>query len=152
MVLKIPLIKGKSLGFERDMVTFSLKWGALPRVIASGIVDTGYPYVILSENVFKRSRIPYNSLPVEPSPVNIGGITLELKNLGECHLFFRNEEGNLVELIKQRVFVGVPIGFKNNQMLIKEIPSFIGNEFLDSHDLSIMNDKGGKKFITDFKL
>ena len=54
MSIKIPLIKASSLGFERDMITFAVKYGSLPNFYASAIVDTGCPFCVISESTIKR--------------------------------------------------------------------------------------------------
>jgi len=61
-MFKIPLFTGKSLGFDRDMVTFSIKYGNLPNFFCKAIIDTGCPFTIVSESSIKRTRIPYRDL------------------------------------------------------------------------------------------
>ncbi|MBI4149232.1 hypothetical protein HY491_02190 [Candidatus Woesearchaeota archaeon] len=136
MPIKIPLFKAKSLGFERDMVTFFVQYGAF-RVITSAIVDTGCPFTILNENSVKRSRIPYHDQS-DSGPVLIGNIQLQLKELGVCKLYFRDEKNQLTTF-EQMVYVGIPMvkGY-----LAQELPSFLGKDFLNSHSLSIINKKG----------
>jgi len=147
MAIKIPLFKAKSLGFERDMATFSIKYGTLPTLFSTAIVDTGCPFVILSENVLGKTRIPYMSFPSLERPVSLGPVSMELKNLGECDIFFKDESGNTLEPpFKQTIYAGIPI-LGRNQKLNFELPSFIGKEFLDKHQLSIVKNRGGKSFI-----
>lgn len=146
-MIKIPLFRGKSLGFERDMVAFSLKYGSLPRVILIAIVDTGCPYVIISENIIKKTRIPYTSKPSEEKPVQLGPILLELRNLGVCELFFKDDKEEVIEPFQQEVFVGIPI-LKKNQIICMELLSFIGKSFFDKHCSSIVKKKDGSSYMS----
>lgn len=145
-MLKIPLVRGKSLGFERDIATFSVKYKNFPRILNTAIVDTGCPFIILSETALRKTRIPYKNLPSMSKPVQVGPMVLELKDLGECELFFRDEDDKSVEPFRSQVYVGVISNLKKNQFLAQEIPSFIGKDFFDKHDLSIIK-KEGKSFI-----
>src|SRR3989344_8996075 len=90
MAIKIPIIKDSSLGYERDMITFSVKYGSLPDFYSNAIVDTGCPFCIISESTIKKTRIPYADKPVHHKQVWLGGILFELRDLGECNLSFRD--------------------------------------------------------------
>ena len=140
---KIPLFRAKSLGFERDMITFFVQYKNF-RVITTAVVDTGCPFTILSENSLKRSRIPYHSQKVV-DPVLIGNIQLQLRDLGVCKLIFKEESGQTIEF-DQDVYAGIPIvkGY-----LAQELPSFIGKNFLNNHSLSIVNRKDGSYLLKD---
>lgn len=48
--MKIPLLNGKSLGFDRTMLNFSLKYKSLPPYPFTAIVDTGCPFSFLSRD------------------------------------------------------------------------------------------------------
>ena len=119
-MFKIPLFSGKSLGFIRDMVTFSVKYGNLPNFFCKAIVDTGCPFTIISESSIKRTRIPYNTKPSKYN-VELGSINLELKELGICELYFRDENGE-IRKFEQEIYIGIPLvkGY-----LAQELPSFI---------------------------
>ena len=135
---KIPLFVGKSLGFDRDMVAFSVRYGSLPNFFARGMVDTGCPFVVISESTIKKTRINYCDKPIKYN-VQVGQILLELRELGECEICFRDENNNPIKF-KHNIFVGTPTvrGF-----LSQEIPSFIGKDFLNKYSLSIINKKEG---------
>ena len=38
--MKLPLFTAEALGFTRDMITFSVKYGSLPPLFSKAIVDT----------------------------------------------------------------------------------------------------------------
>ena len=141
-MFKIPLFSGKSLGFERDMVTFSVKYGNFPNLFCKGIVDTGCPFTIISESSIKRTRIPYNSKPSKYN-VQLGNINMELRELGICEINFRDEKGD-INKFEQDVYVGIPLvkGY-----LAQELPSFIGKDFLNNHSLSIINKKEEDNYL-----
>jgi len=80
MPIKIPLIKGTSLGYERDMITFSVKYGSLPNFYATAILDTGCPFCVISESTIQKTRIPYKEKPIHHKQVWLGGILFELKD------------------------------------------------------------------------
>ena len=141
-MFKIPLFSGKSLGFERDMVAFSVKYENLPNFFCKGIVDTGCPFTIISESSIKRTRIPYNC---KPSKYNVqhGNINMDLIELGICEINFRDENGD-VKKFEQEIYVGIP---KVKGYLAQELPSFIGKDFLNNHSLSIINKKEGDNYL-----
>lgn len=146
MSIKIPLIKAISLGYERDMVTFSVKYGTLPNFYATAIVDTGCPFCVISESTIRKTRIPYADKPVHHKQVWLGGILFELKELGKCDLFFRDCENNSIKF-QQNLYVGVPISLKQNQILVQQLPCFIGKDFLDANFLSIIKCRDGKSYL-----
>ena len=148
MVIKIPLIKANSLGFERDMVTFAVKYDSLPPFNASAIVDTGCPFCVITENTIQKTRIPYKSKPVHHKQVWLGGILFELKELGECELFFRDFEKKAIPF-RQQLFVGVPVSLKVGQILTNQLPCFIGKDFLDKYFLSIMRTREGTSYLQE---
>lgn len=148
MSVKIPLIKGKSLGYERDMVTFSVKYGSLPNFYASAIVDTGCPFCVISESVIKKTRVSYKDKPVHHKQVWLGGMLFELKELGECGLFFRDHEKNLVQF-KQNLYVGVPHGLRKGEIFLQQLPCFIGKDFLDKNFLSIIKSRDGNSYLQE---
>ena len=145
MVLKIPLFKSKSLGFERDMVTFSVKYGSLPNFYATAIIDTGCPFCMINQNSINKTRISYKNKPSYPDPLLVGGIKLNLKDLGDSEINFKDVEGN-VKTFKQKLYVGVPIT-NPNESLLKQIPCFIGNDFLDDNFLSIQKTRERKNYL-----
>lgn len=145
-MIRIPLIKAISLGYERDMISFSVKYGSLPNFYASAIIDTGCPFCVVSENVIKKTRIPYKEKPVHHKQVWLGGILFELRDLGECELFLKNYENKSVPF-KQQIYVGVPISLKRNQILTQQIPCFIGKDFLDKNFLSIIKSRDGNSYL-----
>lgn len=144
MPVRIPLFKAKALGFERDMVTFSVKGKSIPFLIATAVIDTGCPYTILSESALKRTTRSYNNRETE-CVVNIGPIPVELKKLDVCQLSFNDDAKNPV-FFEQNVYVGLP---KIKGYLAQELPSFIGKDFLDGHLLSIVNRKEGSFILKD---
>ncbi len=97
MVKIIPLFKSKKLGYERDMVSFSIKYGNLPNFLGTAIIDTGCPFILISENDIEKTRIPYLSKPSLPNPVSLGNLLLEVKDLGECDIFFRDATGEAIK-------------------------------------------------------
>lgn len=139
---KILLFRGNSLGFDRDMVTFSVKYGDLPNFFCKGIVDTGCPYTIINENTIKKTRISYCSRPTK-CDVQLGNIAMELRELGICELSFRDENGN-IKNFEQVIYIGIP---KVKGYLSQELPSFIGKDFLNNHSLSIVNKKDGANYL-----
>lgn len=143
MSVKIPLFKAKSLGFERDMVTFSAQYKSF-KVITNAIVDTGCPFTILNETSVKRSRIPYHN-KTSANPVLIGNISLQLKELGVCKLYFRDENNQIVTF-EQQTYVGVPL---TRGFLAQELPSFIGKDFLDNNSFAFVNKKEGSYLLKD---
>jgi len=148
MAIKIPLLKAKSLGYDRDMVTFSVKYGSLPNFYASAIVDTGCPFCIISETTIQKTRIPYKSKSVHHKQVWLGGILFELRELGECDLFFRDNE-NQTKPFKHDLYIGVPVGLKKGTIFTQQIPCFIGKDFLDKNFLSIIKSKDGKTYLQE---
>lgn len=138
-MIKIPIFKGKSLGFERDMVSFSFKYRNFPLTISKAVVDNGCPHIIISESVLKRTRIPYTRMKTNKL-VQVGLIQMQLKLLGKCKLNFRTEDNNTVE-IEHDVYAGIPV---NRGYIAQEIPSFIGKDFFDENLISILNTKTGK--------
>ena len=143
MPIKIPLFKGKSLGFERDMVTFSVR-GKNIFLLSRGIVDTGCPFTILSESSLKRTRINYYNKETK-YVVFIGTIPLQLKELGECELTFKDEHGNPIKF-KQNIHAGIP---NIKGYLAEGLPSFIGKDFLNNHTLNIHNKKEGSFILKE---
>ena len=61
MTIRIPLFQGNSLGFERDMVIFTLKSNRIPILFGKAVVDNGCPYTIISEVAFRKIRFNYRS-------------------------------------------------------------------------------------------
>jgi len=149
MAIKIPLIKASSLGYERDMIAFSVKYGSLPDFYANAIVDTGCPFCVISESTIKKTRIPYADKPVHHKQVWLGGILFELRDLGECNLSFRDCDRKSV-LFKQQLFVGIPISLKPGQVFVQQLPCFIGKDFLDKNFLSIIKSRDGNTYIQSF--
>lgn len=139
---KILLFKGKSLGFDRDMVTFSVRYGNLPNFFCKAIVDTGCPYTIISENTIKKTRISYCSKSIK-CDVQLGNIAMELRELGICELSFRDEDGN-IHKFQQEVYIGIPTV---KCYLAQELPSFIGKDLLNNHSFSIINKKEGTNYL-----
>jgi len=148
MAIKIPLIKANSLGYERDMVTFSVKYGSLPNFYASAIVDTGCPFCIISESVLNKTRISYIDKPVHHKQTWLGGILFELKDLGECKLFFRDHENKSVSF-QHPLYGGVPISLKPGQFFLQQLPCFIGKDFLDRNFLSIIKSRDGSSYLQE---
>jgi len=148
MPTKIPLLKAKSLGYDRDMITFSVKYGSLPNFNASAIVDTGCPFCVISETTIQKTRISYKDKPVYHKQVWLGGILFELRDLGECKLFFRDSESKIKEF-KHNLYVGVPVGLKKGTIFTQQIPCFIGNDFLDKNFLSIIKSKDGTVYLQE---
>ena len=148
MGIKIPLLKAMSLGYERDMITFSVKYGSLPNFYASAILDTGCPFCVISESTIQKTRINYKDKPVYHSQVWLGGILFELRGLGECELFFRDKENKLIPF-KQEIYVGVPISLKKGTILSQQIPCFIGKDFLDKNFLSIIKSKDRNTYLQE---
>jgi len=101
--MEIPLSKGKLLGAERDIANFTVI-GRNLRLTTSAIVDNGSPFTIIMESDLKRTRIPYTSLPTFQK-VNLGGIPLFLKDLGDCDLVFRTTENEVITL-KHKIYGG----------------------------------------------
>ena len=149
MPIKIPLIKAKSLGYERDMVTFSVKYGSLPSFYANAIVDTGCPFCVISESTINKTRIPYLEKSVHHKQVWLGGILFELRELGDCDIFFRDDEKKIVSF-KQTLYVGVPISLKKGQIFTQQLPCFIGKDFLDKNFLSIIKSRDGSSYLQSF--
>lgn len=146
MGVKIPLLKATSLGYERDMIVFSIKYGSLPLFNAHAIVDTGCPFCIISESTINKTRIPYKNKPVHHKQVWLGGILFELRDLGDCEINFRDYENKLISF-KQRLYVGIPISLKKGQIFIQQLPCFIGKDFLDKNFLSIVKSKDGNSYL-----
>jgi len=146
MPIKIPMIKATSLGYERDMVSFSVKYGTLPNFYATAIVDTGCPFCVISESTIQKTRISYSDKPVHHKQVWLGGILFELKALGKCRLFFRDIDNKSVQF-QQELYVGVPVSLKQNQILVQQLPCFIGKDFLDNNFLSIIKCRDGKSYL-----
>src|SRR3989344_925826 len=141
-MFKIPLFSGKSLGFDRDMVTFSVKCGSLPNLFCKGIVDTGCPFTIISESSIKRTGISYCSKPSKYN-VQLGNINMDLIELGVCEINFRDKNGD-IKKFEQEIYVGIP---KVKGYLAQELPSFIGKDFLNNHSISIINKKEGDNYL-----
>lgn len=141
-MIKIPLFNSKSLGFDRDMVVFSINYGSLPPFFAKAIIDTGCPFTIISESTIKKTRIPYSTKETKYI-VQLGNISLELKELGLCDLIFKDENNNPVKF-KQEVFIGIP---NMKGYLAQELPSFLGKDFLNNNSLSIINRKEGNNYL-----
>lgn len=137
--MKIPLRDGKSLGFNRTMLNFSLKYKSLNPYPFTAIVDTGCPFSFLSKDALIGKRIPYGFKEIEKSPVALGNIPHKILELGNCQLFFRDVNNELKEL-EHFMYVGVPIV---KGVLLNKIPCFIGNDFLRKHNLSIINKEEG---------
>lgn len=149
MAIKILLIKANSLGYERDMITFSVKYGTLPDFYANAVVDTGYPFCVISENTIKKTRIPYADKPVHHRQVWLGGVLFELRDLGECILSFNDCSHKPVQF-KQQLFVGIPTSLKPGQVFVQQLPCFIGKDFLDKNFLSIIKSRDGNSYIQSF--
>lgn len=148
MAIRIPLIKANSLGFERDMITFAVKYRSLLPFNASAIVDTGCPFCVITENTIQKTRIPYKDKPVYHKQVWLGGILFELKELGECELFFRDYEKKVISF-KQLLFVGIPNSLKPGQVLTNQLPCFIGKDLLDKYFLSIIKTRDGMTYLQE---
>ena len=148
MGIKIPLIKANSLGYERDMISFSVKYGSLPNFFASAIVDTGCPFCVISESVIKKTRISYSDKPVHHKQVWLGGILFELKELGECDLVFRDHEKKSISF-KHPLYIGVPVNMKKGFQFLQQLPCFIGKDLLDKNYLSIIKSKDGNSYLQE---
>jgi len=148
MAIKIPLLKASSLGYERDMITFSIQYGSLPLFYASAIIDTGCPFCVVSESVIQKTRIPYKSKQVHHKQVWLGGILFELRALGECELFLKDNENKPVKF-QQEVYVGIPLSLKKGTILSQQLPCFIGKDFLDKNFLSIIRSRDGNTYLQE---
>ena len=142
MAIKIALFKAKSLGFERDMVSFSLKYKNFPALLVKAIVDTGCPFTVLSQSALSRTRIPPGELY---QVVDLGPIRLELRKLGVCELTFRSEDAKPISF-KHEVYYGMP---RTKERLAQELPSFVGKDFIDNHYISIQKTKQGSFLQTE---
>ena len=139
--MKVKLREAKALGFNRRMVSFGIKHGNFPMIFDNAIVDTGCPFLIISEDMAKTRRIPYkkyNKLDIDGGkPLNIGGILLELRCLGECDITLKTVDDQIVNL-KHQAYVGVPL-----VPILQKLPSFLGDNFLRTHSLSICYEADG---------
>lgn len=138
--MKVSLFELKALGFSRPMVKFGFKHPKFPRLFHIAIVDTGCPFVIIPEKTLKLRRIPYRTKTKYEKNVMIGPIELELRELGDCELFFLDMEINKIISLKYPVYAGIPL---TGGELIQTLPSFLGNNFLKDNNLSIMNTESG---------
>lgn len=128
---------------SNEVSRLSIKYGNLPNFFCKAIVDTGCPFTIISESSIKKTRIPYNSKKSFKYNVQIGNISMELKELGMCEINFRDDE-NKTKAFEQELYVGIPL---TRGYLSQELPSFIGKDCLDKHSISIINKKDGKNYL-----
>lgn len=126
--MKVPLHDGKSLGFDRTMLTFSLRYKSFPPYPFSAILDTGCPFTFLSKDSLVGKRIPPGFREIDKSPVS----------LGNCKIFLKDINNELIEF-EHFVYIGIPL---IRGIMISKIPCFIGNDFIKKHGLSIINEKG----------
>ncbi len=156
MGIKIPLFTSKALGFERkSMVTFSVEYGTLPHFYSTAIVDTGCPFFIISPGTMNKTRVPYMQKPSMDlkKPLILGGFHLDLKDLGECNLFFRDYENKIIDFV-HNLYVGVPLGVQMGQAqnILNQLPSFIGDDFLSKNFLSVVKSKrDGKNYLQEIE-
>ena len=120
------------MGGGRYMVPASII-GRNFRLFTNFVIDTGSPWSILMEHDLKaKTRIPYASYP-KVNRVNLI-IPIDLMKLGKCKIVFRDRDGQPVEF-DQELYGGMLV---NRQIeLIQTIPSFLGKDFLDEHNLFV---------------
>ena len=135
--MKIKLREGKALGFERPLTGFIFKHPNFPMLMDKAIIDTGCPFIVIPEDTIKLRRIPYMRYPKYEKSVNIGGIILELRDMGECIIKLIDVDDKTHEF-KHKVFVGIP-----QSPIVQKLPSFIGLDFLKAHKLSISPEEDG---------
>jgi hypothetical protein len=136
-MMKVKLVENKALGFDRPMVSYVFKYPNFPMLFDKAIIDTGCPFVIIPESTIKLRRIPYATCPKYEKTVNIGGILLELRDIGECSIKFMDVD-NAFHEFKHRVFVGIP-----QLPIMQKLPSFLGIEFLKKFKLGICPEEDG---------
>jgi hypothetical protein len=125
--MKIPAFLQKWAKAERISVTFSakpLKYGGY--VYVKAIVDSGCPWTFISENDAERCRSISSRTLNFFERVNLGGVNVDLFDLGEVVFTLRDSENKTVD-IKSRCFVG-RLGQRVGMAV--GLPSVIGMDFL----------------------
>lgn len=140
--MKIPLSKGKLLGAERDIANFTII-GRNLHITITAIVDNGSPFTIVMENDLKRTRMPYTKLPTAQK-VNLGPISLFLKDLGDCDLVFKDIESNILKL-KHKVYGGILV--QRKIQLVQILPSILGRDFLTKNNFNLIRNEHGNPYL-----
>jgi hypothetical protein len=97
------------------------------------IIDTGSPWSIIMETDLKtKTRIPYTSYSVVKR-VNVI-VPVDLIDLGKCISKFRDAEDKIVSF-EHNMFDGRIV--QRNVEFIQALPSILGKDFLDKHNLFI---------------
>jgi hypothetical protein len=120
------------------------EWGGGPRATINAIVkigstsipvtfliDTGSPYTIIVENDLKRTRLPYTAFKKFCRATV--GVSMDLKELGEIEIIFRDEAGN-GSSFKNKAYAGI-ISNRDPRLIQFMSFSFLGKDFLDKFNL-----------------
>ncbi len=142
MSTRIPLLEGKSFGYNRDLAPFHFVYQTLMPFRTIAVIDTGSPYTIISETTLRLiSRIRYSELP-SIDQLQLGRISLNIRDLGECKLLFKDENNKLLSFT-HRLVAGIPINRHENE---EELPNLLGRDFLNKYSFSLSYG-GGKSYL-----
>lgn len=144
-MVKIPISEVNWFGGER-YVTHVLIEGKNFRFHTNVIIDTGSPWSIIMETDLKtKTRIPYTSYPIVKR-VNVI-VPVDLIDLGKCTLKFHDVEDKIVSF-EHNMFGGRIT--QRNIEFIQALPSILGKDFLDEHNLFIgKRDDSGRRYLQD---
>ena len=125
--MKIPAFTQKWAKAERISVSFiakPVKYGGT--VFIKSIVDSGCPWTFISENDVERCRNISHRTFEFFEKVNLGGLPIELFDLGDVIFVFRDSENQRFEVVS-RCFIGK---LSQKGKLTVGLPSVIGMDFL----------------------
>jgi len=102
------------------------------------LIDTGSPWTILSTKDAMKMRLPIKRMRKGQS-VGLAGFKFFKHNIGNASFTFKTQNGQSIAFTARDLGVLVPT--KLNKKILKDIqpiPSIIGNDFLEDHNLTLV--------------
>jgi len=102
------------------------------------LIDTGSPWTVLSTKDAIKMRLPIKKMRKGQS-VGLAGLKFFRHNIGKASFTFKTQDDKSIALAVQDLGVLVPTKLDKKVLKqIQPIPSIIGNDFLEEHNLALV--------------
>lgn len=138
-----------------------LNFAFLPVTIRSGffnghvlmMIDTGSPYTVIAPRDAMRFRLSMKGLARRPGhSIHLAGFKFKRHPMGETRLTIRTEKESPITVLSPCFSIIVPT--KVNKKILKDvqsIPSIMGIDFLEEHNVGLYFDPIEKLAYLNFK-
>jgi len=117
-------------------VTFFLRTTHISRFV-DALVDTGSPYTVLSTNEVMSTRMPITKMRLGEI-VSLAGFHFFNYPIKNVEMSFRTETDELFKVKLESIGSLIPTKLNKKTLdEVKNIPSIIGNDFLESQKLAL---------------